>query len=98
MRDRKRPETGLLAGLWEYPNVAGKRSLDEALRQAEAWGLRPDAPEKIVEDRHIFTHVEWRLRAVHIACKAMPDCFTWASAEELERDYALPTAFRKLRE
>ena len=77
--------------------MAGKLSLEEALRQAEAWGVRPDAPEKIVEDKHIFTHVEWKLRAVHIACKAEPDRFTWATAEELERDYALPTAFRKLR-
>ena len=93
----KRPETGLLAGLWEYPNVEGKLSLDAALRQAEQWGVRPDAPEKITEDRHVFTHVEWKLRAVHISCKATPDRFIWATAEELERDYALPTAFRKLR-
>ncbi|MBR2080838.1 MAG: A/G-specific adenine glycosylase [Oscillospiraceae bacterium] len=93
---RKRPETGLLAELWELPNVPGRLSLDEALRRAEAWELHPDAPERIVEEKHIFTHVEWKMRAVSIACKSAADAFVWVTAKELEQGFALPTAFRKL--
>ena len=34
---RRRPEQGLLAGLWELPNVDGKCSAQQALAQAERW-------------------------------------------------------------
>ena len=35
---RRRPDGGLLAGLWELPNVAGSCTEEEALLQAAAWG------------------------------------------------------------
>lgn len=91
----KRPHTGLLADLWQFPNVQGHLTAQDALRQAEAWGTKPLAPEKIVQQTHIFTHVEWNMLGVYITCSSMPDAFTWAGEEELEKTYALPTAFRR---
>lgn len=41
----KRGETGLLSGLWEFPNVPGTLTCEEALAQAEAWGCGP-APKE----------------------------------------------------
>ncbi|MDO4845244.1 MAG: A/G-specific adenine glycosylase [Oscillospiraceae bacterium] len=93
---RKRPATGLLAGLWEYPNVPGMLTVEAALRQAEDWGAHPTAPETVAEATHIFTHVEWKMRAVTIHCRSTPGRFTWATPEEREQKYAVPTAFRKL--
>ena len=66
MRDRKialrkRPKTGLLAGLWEFPNVEG--ALDETAAGAavEAMGLSVIDWQSRLTAKHIFTHVEWRM-------------------------------------
>lgn len=91
----KRPDTGLLAGLWEYPNVPGHLPVEAAVAQAEAWGVRPLAPRKIVEKVHIFTHIQWEMCGIYLECSAMPDVFTWVSPEQLDTEYALPTAFRQ---
>ncbi|HRW57084.1 MAG TPA: A/G-specific adenine glycosylase [Oscillospiraceae bacterium] len=91
----KRPAEGLLSGLWEFPNVEGKRTLEEALVQTEAWGCRPRMVQKSVERIHIFTHITWEMTGYAIACEARPNCFVWADEAELRAKYSLPTAFRK---
>jgi len=92
---RKRPDKGLLAGLWEYPNVLGQLTMEQALQKAEDWCVKPVNPVKIVEKQHVFTHVEWQLTGIYIMCSSMPDGFVWATAAEIEEEYALPTAFRQ---
>ena len=91
---RKRPDAGLLAGLWEFPHVLG--TLDEA-RAGEvlaAWGLRPLDWREKVEARHIFTHVEWHMTGYLLDVMAPAGDFTWAGPEELEA-LAVPSAFSK---
>ena len=95
---RKRPETGLLAGLWEFPNVPGHLPLQEALDTAERWGVRPNAPEQIRVRTHIFTHIRWEMRCYYLRCSERAAGFVWAQPNELEQVYALPTAFRMFRE
>ncbi len=90
----RRPPNGLLAGLWELPNQLGVLSADEAMAQAAEWGVAPIAVGEPVEKTHIFTHVEWRMRAYSIACAAPMPPFSWASEDELATVYALPSAFR----
>ena len=65
---RRRGALGLLAGLWELPNVEGWLGADEAITQAVAWGAKPQALEQVLERRHIFTHVEWHMRGYVIHC------------------------------
>ena len=36
---RQRPDTGLLAGLWEYPHVPGRLTEEQAAQQLRTWGL-----------------------------------------------------------
>ena len=91
----KRPGSGLLGGLWQLPNVAGTLSLEEALQKAQAWGLSPLAPEQTLKRKHIFTHLEWRMTAYRIRCAQAAPAFQWVRPEEMEQDYALPTAFRQ---
>ena len=90
----KRPECGLLAGLWEFPHVPGKLELSEALAQLEAWGAIPEEVERSVERVHIFTHVQWEMRGWYIRCRTLPEIFAAGSPAE----YALPTAFRQFLE
>ena len=92
---RRRPETGLLSGLWEFPNTAGELTETLAAQQLRDWGLTPLSWEKRFSDRHIFTHLRWNITVFRltVAGDGPPD-WVWASDD---RDlYPMPTAFKKL--
>lgn len=91
----KRPSHGLLAGLWQLPDVPGKLETAEALRQAEQWGVHPTGILKTAERTHIFTHVQWDLRGVWLTCAAEAPQFTWADEDALRHEIGLPTAYRQ---
>ena len=92
---QKRPKTGLLAGLWEFPSLAGQLGPQEALDLAADWGCEPVTLLEVRNREHIFTHREWRMTGYVISCAAMPEAFHWAGPEELDTVYSLPSAFRK---
>ncbi len=94
----KRPEQGLLAGLWQFPNVPGKLEPEQALAQAEKWGLRPRDLLRQVERQHIFTHIRWELRGYYIEVTQPDGPFSWLNQDQLRQDAALPTAFRQFLE
>lgn len=91
----KRPDKGLLAGLWEFPNVTSHLSVEAAMTEVEKMGLRPKEIMRVVERKHIFTHIEWRMRGIYIEVSDANDAFAWMNAEQIETDAALPTAFRQ---
>ena len=95
---RRRPDSGLLAGLWEFPNVPGHLDAPAAVQQAEAWGASPREVEREMRRIHVFTHVEWDMRCFFLHCAETPAGFVWATEEALEGKYALPTAFRMFRD
>ncbi len=90
----KRPARGLLAGLWQFPDVTGDLSAVEALEQAEAWGVQPRDIEKITHREHVFTHVHWFLTGVYLKC-GNETAFTWVTEEDLQKNIGLPTAYRQ---
>ncbi len=94
---KKRPARGLLAGLWEFPNADAPEETsltpDTAAALAAESGAKPLRLTLQSEYTHIFTHVEWHMRAFLFECGNTPDGFTWATAEELKHTYALPSAF-----
>jgi A/G-specific adenine glycosylase len=92
---RRRPDTGLLAGLWEFPSQEG--ALDEAAAgaAAAAWGLEPRAWKKRLAAKHIFTHVEWHMTGYTLEVSGDgPAEFFWADLAALE-DHAVPSAFAR---
>ncbi len=91
---RRRPETGLLAGLWEFPNCAGALTVDEAVQWAEAQGASPFGVVREVRKTHIFTHIRWEMTGYVLDCAEKPGAFAWADFAALTETYALPTAFR----
>ena len=90
----KRPSRGLLAGLWQFPNVEGHLETDEALDIVQTMGLHPRDVIKIVERKHIFTHIQWNMRGIYITVDAMAGNLTWMHEDEIRAAAALPTAFR----
>ncbi|MBQ7689477.1 MAG: A/G-specific adenine glycosylase [Clostridia bacterium] len=96
---QKRPASGLLAGLWEFPNFDAETAeaaadLEKAAAFAAALGVKPLDLVSRASYTHIFTHVEWRMTAFYFVCAAMPDTLHWPTEEELSKTYALPSAFR----
>jgi len=91
---RKRPPEGLLAGLWELPNTENFLSPEMAVRQAEDWNTHPEELIKIINRKHVFTHITWEMQAVFLRCRTQSPVFVWADVQELEKKYSLPTAFR----
>lgn len=91
----RRGDRGLLAGLWEFPNVDGKLALPEALKAAEGMGVTVRELGRQVERRHIFTHIQWNLRGFYLEAAQCGGRFTWMTKEEINSQAALPTAFRQ---
>ena len=92
---RQRPDTGLLAGLWEYPHVPGTLTEAEAARQLQMWGVNPTKWTKKLSARHIFTHVRWEMTGYVVEVDGLgPGDWLWAEAQQRER-LAIPSAFEK---
>lgn len=91
----QRPQKGLLAGLYEFPNLPGDLSPEEIIAAAESWGLQPEYLEKTLGRTHIFTHITWNMTGARLHCGIKNEEFLWVSPSELKETYALPTAFRQ---
>ena len=91
----KRPDSGLLAGLWQFPNVPGKLETAQALEKVQQMGLRPREITKQIERRHIFTHIRWEMRGIYLEVAEETKEYTWLTAEQIRAFAALPTAFRQ---
>jgi A/G-specific adenine glycosylase len=64
---RKRPDTGLLANLWEFPTV--ELSLDFQRHRSqleehfeELYGLKPHIQENLGQIDHVFSHLIWNIQ------------------------------------
>ena len=92
----RRPEAGLLAGLWSLPSADGALSHEEAKIALENQGVFTDSLTALPEAKHIFTHVEWRMQGFAATLPVIPEkcAFTWVSGPELKRAYPLPSAYR----
>ena len=94
---RKRKSTGLLAGMYEFPNVEGHLKRQEAIDYARSLGLAPVRVKKLESAKHIFSHVEWHMTGYEILVdeleKEMKDNVIFAGRDELEEKYPMPSAF-----
>ena len=88
---RRRPNRGLLASLWEYPN-----ELEGDVDWPARWGLAVPKLEKAGTGKHIFTHIEWHMTALagELDGPALPDGWVWADRQSLRDVYAVPNAFQ----
>ena len=93
---RRRPDKGLLAGLWEFPNVPGTLTEQQAAAQLAQWGVTPHQWGKRFTDKHIFTHITWEMTVFCLDVQGDgPHDWIWRRPEERQR-CPMPTAFGKL--
>ncbi|MBR3640400.1 MAG: A/G-specific adenine glycosylase [Oscillibacter sp.] len=95
---RKRPGTGLLASLWEFPSVALALDEQAAAEALSAFSLTPLDWKSRLSATHVFTHVEWRMTIYVLSVRGDgARDFFWADrAALLER--AVPSAFSRASE
>ena len=92
---QKRPDQGLLAGLWQFPNVPGKLDVETAISKMEETGLNTKQIIAQVEREHIFTHIKWEMRGIYLEVEGESPEYTWLTPTQIQKDAALPTAFRQ---
>jgi A/G-specific adenine glycosylase len=91
----KRPDKGLLAGLWQFPNVSNKLEVPQALEAAQNMGLQPREILREVERKHIFTHIQWNMKGIYLEVSEPAGDFQWFTPEQIRTQAALPTAFKQ---
>lgn len=93
----KRPTKGLLAGLYELPNVPGHLTEDDAIAYSRQIGLSPLHIQKLDGAKHIFSHVEWHMKGYRIRVDELENScaekMIFIRPEEIERGYPIPAAF-----
>ena len=95
----KRPEEGLLAGMWAFPAFEGARGEKDVREALNEMGIDVGKGQKLPDAGHIFTHRVWKMKGWRFEGKELP-----AGGRLRLVDYeglggaALPTAFRAYRE
>ncbi|WMI82282.1 A/G-specific adenine glycosylase [Anaerotignum sp. MB30-C6] len=90
----KRGEKGLLSGLWQLPNCSREKALPVALNE---WGIITGEIKNMTSRKHIFTHIEWHMDCYFVDVKEYENNgFLWLDKETVEKEYALPSAFKKV--
>ena len=97
----KRPESGLLAGMYEFPGVAGHLSPDEVLLFLKEKGLSVLRIEPLAASKHIFSHREWHMIGYLVKVDELEDMtgemensLIFVEQQEVREKYPIPTAYR----
>ena len=90
----KRPEKGLLSGMYQLPNTDGFCTGEELKNILKEWNLTFTEILPLGEAKHAFTHIDWYMKGCLVKVREENNRFLWVSPQELASNYPLPTAFR----
>ena len=94
----KRPDEGLLAGLWAFPSFEGARSEKDVREALSEMGINAGKGTKLCDAEHIFTHRVWKMKGWRFHAEALPEDANFRAVDGNGlRETALPTAFRVYR-
>lgn len=97
---QKRPESGLLAGLYEFPMLEGFVDEKQIKKDVEKRGMKVLYIKKLEEAVHIFTHKEWHMKGYLVRIEDQYENMSCAGEgkliypEEIEKSFPIPSAFR----
>ena len=90
----KRPDQGLLASLYQFPNVEGKLGEADVRALLTSWGAGISQVEPAGEAKHIFSHVEWHMTGYRVVLSGLPkESYLFVQKQELTDKYPIPNAF-----
>lgn len=92
---RKRPERGLLSGLYELPNLEGHLSEEQVLDYLKGEHFAPIQIQPLEPAKHIFSHVEWHMIGYLVLVEEMEaaEKFLVIEPGRTEEEYPIPAAF-----
>ena len=95
---QKRPEGGLLGGMYEFPCLSGHLSRRQVLAYLKEEGLSVLKIERLADSKHIFTHKEWHMigyavRVDELANKKNSGDLIFAKKQEVRDKYPVPSAY-----
>ena len=98
---RKRPDRGLLAGMYELPSLAGFRTAEEVTAYLADNGIKALRILPLEDAKHIFTHREWHMKGYMVRVDELEgrppgkDIKDWIyiEPEETGEKYPIPSAF-----
>ena len=98
---RKRPEKGLLAGMYEFPSIEGNCKEEQVLAHIKELGLIPIRIRQLPAAKHIFTHREWHMTGYLVRVDELTEMepgkktqdIIFVDPEETRTGYPIPSAF-----
>lgn len=102
----KRPDNGLLAGLYELPNMKGHKSEKQVIQYLKKMGMETVRIERLVDAKHIFSHKEWHMIAYKVRVDELSALtksgeaatYLFVDKKEAKETYAIPSAFAAYRD
>lgn len=91
---QRRPEKGLLAGMWEFPSLTGYHSYAAIAKWILQYKMKASLIEYWKDAKHVFTHIQWNMKGYICRISHLSGEFCWVTKEELRKEYPLPAAFR----
>ncbi|ADL05059.1 A/G-specific adenine glycosylase [Lacrimispora saccharolytica] len=89
---RKREDTGLLASLYEFPNVEGHLKEEEIPARL---GVEEAVIAPLPAAKHVFSHVEWHMTGFWVELEEpLHGDYLWVTGTDLKKNYSLPGAFK----
>ncbi len=92
---RKRPERGLLAGMYEFPSLEGHQSEEQVLAHLKRSGVVPMRIRALQPSKHIFTHKEWHMTAYLVRVDDLSGMgeYVFVEPDKMRDEYPVPSAF-----
>ena len=106
----RRPDTGLLAGLYEPPTLMGHWGPDALRALLLEKGIEPLYLTPLESAKHVFTHLEWQMVGFEVVLREQDaakiadipfdgarNTLFFAPREEIDESFAIPGAYRAYR-
>lgn len=98
---RKRPDKGLLAGMYEFPSLEGNRDENQVIAYLRELGLAPIRIRKLAPAKHVFTHKEWHMTGYVVRVDELSheqggqnkQGLIFIDPQETKTNYPIPSAF-----
>jgi len=95
---RRRPDTGLLAGLFEPFCLPDRLDEQKVCAALAALGIMPERLTPLGEAKHVFTHLEWHMTGYEVLLTPadrprLPADLLFVPRDALDRHYPLPSAY-----
>lgn len=91
----KRPDKGLLAGMYEFPSMEGNQKEEQVISYLKSLGVMPLRIRKLKPAKHIFTHKEWHMTGYFVKVDELTGMgeYVFVDPAEIKDKYPVPSAY-----